>query len=35
VFVYPRRTTSPASFTILNFAVEGIDAAVDDLTSEA
>jgi len=33
VFVYPKEDHQPASFTILNFAVEGIDAAVDDLTS--
>lgn len=33
VFVYPKDDHQPASFTILNFAVEDIDAAVDDLTS--
>jgi catechol 2,3-dioxygenase-like lactoylglutathione lyase family enzyme len=33
VFIYPKDDHQPASFTILNFAVEDIDAAVDDLTS--
>jgi catechol 2,3-dioxygenase-like lactoylglutathione lyase family enzyme len=33
VFFYPKEDHQPASFTILNFAVEDIDAAVDDLTS--
>ncbi len=32
VFIYPKDDHEPASFTILNFAVEDIDAAVDDLT---
>src|ERR1700680_1828877 len=32
VFVYPKDDHAPASFTILNFAVDGIDAAVDELT---
>jgi catechol 2,3-dioxygenase-like lactoylglutathione lyase family enzyme len=32
VFVYPKPDHQPASFTILNFAVEDIDAAVDELT---
>jgi catechol 2,3-dioxygenase-like lactoylglutathione lyase family enzyme len=32
VFIYPKDDHQPASFTILNFAVEDIDAAVDDLT---
>ncbi|MET9375257.1 VOC family protein [Streptomyces sp. NPDC003035] len=31
VFVYPKETHTPASFTILNFPVEDIDAAVDEL----
>jgi catechol 2,3-dioxygenase-like lactoylglutathione lyase family enzyme len=33
VFIYPRPDHRPASFTILNFEVENIDAAVEDLTS--
>jgi catechol 2,3-dioxygenase-like lactoylglutathione lyase family enzyme len=33
VFFYPKEDHQPASFTILNFAVEDIDAAVEDLTS--
>ena len=32
VFFYPKEDHQPASFTILNFAVEDIDAAVEDLT---
>jgi catechol 2,3-dioxygenase-like lactoylglutathione lyase family enzyme len=32
-FIYPRPDHRPASFTILNFEVENIDAAVEDLTS--
>ncbi len=32
VFVYPKRHHQPATFTILNFLVDDIDAAVDDLT---
>ena len=32
VFVYPKRDHQPATFTILNFVVDDIDAAVDDLT---
>jgi catechol 2,3-dioxygenase-like lactoylglutathione lyase family enzyme len=31
VFVYPKGDHEPASFTILNFPVEDIGAAVDDL----
>lgn len=31
VFVYPKPDHQPASFTILNFAVADIDAAVDEL----
>src|SRR6185437_8340805 len=30
VFVYPKPDHTPASFTILNLAVDDIDAAVDD-----
>lgn len=33
VFAYPKADHQPATFTILNFAVDDIDAAVDDLTS--
>jgi catechol 2,3-dioxygenase-like lactoylglutathione lyase family enzyme len=33
VFVYPRNDHQPASFTILNFMVENIDGAVDELKS--
>ncbi|WP_030752925.1 VOC family protein [Streptomyces griseus] len=33
VFVYPKEDHAPASFTILNFEVEDIDRAVDDLTA--
>ena len=29
VFVYPKPSHEPASFTVLNFVVESIDAAVD------
>jgi catechol 2,3-dioxygenase-like lactoylglutathione lyase family enzyme len=32
VFMYPKDNHEPASFTILNFSVDGIDAAVDELT---
>jgi catechol 2,3-dioxygenase-like lactoylglutathione lyase family enzyme len=31
VFAYPKRDHQPATFTILNFGVDDIDAAVDDL----
>ncbi|MER6346578.1 VOC family protein [Streptomyces sp. NPDC001595] len=31
VFVYPKETHTPATFTILNFPVEDIDAAVAEL----
>ena len=31
--IYPRVDHTPANFTILNFRVDDIDAAVDDLTS--
>lgn len=33
VFVYPKDDHQPASFTILNFEVENIDEAVDELKS--
>ncbi|APE25602.1 MULTISPECIES: VOC family protein [Streptomyces] len=32
LFVYPKDDHTPASFTILNFAVDDIEGAVDDLT---
>jgi predicted enzyme related to lactoylglutathione lyase len=32
VFVYPKTDHKPATFTILNFVVDDIDAAVDELT---
>ncbi|MER5963387.1 VOC family protein [Streptomyces sp. NPDC002057] len=32
VFVYPKDDHTPASFTILNFEVDDIDRAVDELT---
>jgi predicted enzyme related to lactoylglutathione lyase len=32
VFLYPKPNHTPASFTVLNFAVDDIDAAVDELT---
>lgn len=32
VFVYPKDNHTPASFTILNFPVDDIEAAVDGLT---
>ncbi|HSS20488.1 MAG TPA: VOC family protein [Pyrinomonadaceae bacterium] len=31
VFIYPKPNHTPASFTVLNFLVEDIDAAVDEL----
>jgi catechol 2,3-dioxygenase-like lactoylglutathione lyase family enzyme len=31
VFVYPKENHKPATFTVLNFVVEDIDAAVDEL----
>lgn len=31
ILVYPKRDHTPATFTILNFPVEDIDAAVDEL----
>jgi catechol 2,3-dioxygenase-like lactoylglutathione lyase family enzyme len=33
VFIYPKENHVPASFTVLNFPVEDIDAAVDQLTA--
>jgi predicted enzyme related to lactoylglutathione lyase len=33
VFIYPKADHQPASFTILNFVVDDIDAAVDELNS--
>jgi catechol 2,3-dioxygenase-like lactoylglutathione lyase family enzyme len=33
VIVYPKPNHTPASFTILNFPVDDIDKAVDDLTT--
>lgn len=33
VFVYPKKNHQPATFTILNFVVETIDKAVDELKS--
>jgi predicted enzyme related to lactoylglutathione lyase len=32
IFVYPKPKHTPATFTILNFPVDDIDKAVDDLT---
>mgnify|MGYP000940757505 FL=1 len=34
VFAYPKEDHQPATFTILNFMVEDIDAAVDELNSK-
>jgi catechol 2,3-dioxygenase-like lactoylglutathione lyase family enzyme len=33
VFVYPKDNHEPATFTILNFVVDNIDEAVDELTN--
>jgi catechol 2,3-dioxygenase-like lactoylglutathione lyase family enzyme len=33
VFVYPKTNHEPATFTILNFQVDDIDRAVDELTA--
>ena len=33
VFIYPKENHEPASFTVLNFPVESVDAAVDALNS--
>jgi len=32
ILIYPKPNHTPATFTILNFPVENIDAAVDELT---
>jgi predicted enzyme related to lactoylglutathione lyase len=34
VFIYPKPNHQPASFTVLNFPVEDIDKAVDDLSAK-
>ena len=34
IMVYPKENHEPATFTILNFPVDDIDAAVDDLTTK-
>lgn len=34
VFIYPKPDHTPASFTVLNFPVDDIDAAVDELTGK-
>ncbi len=31
VFIYPKKNHQPATFTVLNFIVDNIDEAVDDL----
>jgi predicted enzyme related to lactoylglutathione lyase len=33
ILVYPKRDHSPGSFTVLNFAVDDIDQAVDELSA--
>jgi catechol 2,3-dioxygenase-like lactoylglutathione lyase family enzyme len=33
VFLYPKKDHRPAAFTVLNFVVDDIDAAVDDLAA--
>jgi catechol 2,3-dioxygenase-like lactoylglutathione lyase family enzyme len=33
ILIYPKPDHTPASFTVLNFPVDDIDAAVDELTS--
>jgi catechol 2,3-dioxygenase-like lactoylglutathione lyase family enzyme len=33
VFLYPKKDHQPATFTVLNFVVDDIDAAVDGLTA--
>ncbi len=33
IIVYPKPNHAPASFTVLNFSVDDIDAAVDELTT--
>jgi hypothetical protein len=34
VIIYPKPNHQPASFTVLNFPVDNIEKAVDDLTSK-
>ena len=34
VFIYPKANHVPATYTVLNFAVPDIDAAVDELTAK-
>lgn len=34
IFVYPKRDHEPAAYTVLNFPVEDIDSAVDELTAK-
>lgn len=34
VFIYPKENHEPATFTVLNFLVENIDEAVDELTGK-
>jgi catechol 2,3-dioxygenase-like lactoylglutathione lyase family enzyme len=34
VFIYPKPNHSPASFTVLNFLVDDIEKAVDELTKK-
>ena len=34
VFIYPKPNHEPASFTILNFPVEDVDKAVDELSAK-
>jgi len=34
IFVYPKEDHKPATFTILNFEVDDIDKAVDELTAK-
>lgn len=34
VFIYPKPDHSPATFTVLNFKVEDIDATVDDIVAK-
>ena len=34
VFLYPKDTHEPATFTVLNFGVDDVEAAVDELTGK-
>jgi catechol 2,3-dioxygenase-like lactoylglutathione lyase family enzyme len=34
VFIYPKENHEPATFTVLNFEVDDIDAAVDELVAK-